>query len=129
MQRFMLIIREDLTKLEKMTNQERYSRSVEDILAWVRSLTDAGQYVDGEPLAPKGRLVRKDQIIVDGPFIDAKEGIAGVATILAENLDQAAEIALTCPLIRDEIAIIEVRPIDGFIQLGQAMDKIKNETR
>jgi hypothetical protein len=125
MQRFLLIVREDLSKLQKMTDQERYSRSVEELLAWIKSLTDAGQHLQGEPLAIKGRLVRKDQVIVDGPFIDAKEGIAGFQIILAENLDQAAEIALSCPLVRNEIAIIEVRPIAGLTQLDKAWDQVK----
>lgn len=125
MQRFLFLIRDDLTKLEKMTNQERYSRCVEEQLAWVQSLTDAGHHLEGEPLAIKGRLVRKDQVIVDGPFVDAKEGIAGFDIILAENLDQAAEIALTCPLVRHGISIIEVRPIDGVVYMNQLLKEIK----
>jgi hypothetical protein len=124
MQRFLFIIRDDLTKLETMTNQERYSRCVEEQLAWVKSLADAGLHLQGEPLAIKGRLVKKDQIIADGPFVDAKEGIAGFDIILAENLDQAAEIALTCPLVKSEISIIEVRPIDGIVQLNQAFNQV-----
>ena len=123
MQRFLFIIRDDLTKLQNMTNQERYSRCVEEQLAWIKSLADAGLHLQGEPLAIKGRLVRKDQVISDGPFIDAKEGIAGFDIILAENLDQAAEIALTCPLVKNEISIIEVRPLDSFAQLTQALDQ------
>ena len=125
MQRFLFIIRDDLSKLEKMTTQERYSRCVEEQLAWIKSLADAGLHLQGEPLAIKGRLVRKDQVIADGPFIDAKEGIAGFDVILAENLDQAAEIALTCPLVKNEISIIEVRPIDGLTQLDQALKELK----
>jgi hypothetical protein len=125
MQRFLFIIREDLTKLEKMTSLERYSRSMEEHMAWIRSLVDAGMHQQGEPLAIKGRLVRKDQIIVDGPFVDAKEGIAGFDVILAENLEQAAEIALTCPLVRHEIAIIEVRPIDGLELLTEALNAVR----
>jgi hypothetical protein len=121
MQKFLFIIREDLTKTGKMTNQERYSRSAEEHLAWIRSLAEAGQHLQGEPLAVKGRLVRKDQIIVDGPFVDAKEGVAGFDMILAENLDQAAEIALTCPLVKNEICIIEVRPLDGVDALEKAI--------
>ena len=125
MQRFLFIIREDLTKLEKMTDQERYSRSMEEHMAWIKSLVDAGQHLQGEPLAIKGRLVRKDQVIVDGPFVDAKEGIAGFDIVLAENLDQAAEIAFTCPLVRNEIAIIEVRPIDNLSILGDVLGQVK----
>jgi hypothetical protein len=121
MERFLFIIREDLEKTGKMTTRERYSRSVEEHLAWIQSLVDAGQHLQGEPLAVKGRLVRKDEIIADGPFIDAKEGVAGFDIILAENLDQAAEIALTCPLVKNEICIIEVRPIDGSECLDEAL--------
>src|SRR5215831_9125209 len=112
MQRFLFIIRDDLNKLSKMTNVERYSRSIEEHMAWIKSLVDAGRHLQGEPLAIQGRLIRKDEIIADGPFVDAKEGIAGFDIILAENLDQAAEIALTCPLVTNEVSIIEVRPID-----------------
>jgi hypothetical protein len=126
MERFLFIIREDLTKTALMTDQERYSRSAEEHLAWIKSLADAGQHLQGEPLAVKGRLVRKDQIIVDGPFVDAKEGIAGFDIILAENLNQAAEIALTCPLVKNEICIIEVRPIDAATALQQALEDGKS---
>ncbi|GAB1445164.1 hypothetical protein MASR2M41_08310 [Flammeovirgaceae bacterium] len=56
-------------------------------------------------------LVTKDEIISDGPFIEAKEAISGFTIIKAESLQQASEIAYACPLVQIGHIKIEVRPI------------------
>jgi hypothetical protein len=50
-------------------------------------------------------------VVSDGPFIEAKEAISGYIIITAENLEQAASISQTCPLVINGTAVIEVRPI------------------
>lgn len=110
MQRFMLIVREDLKKLRELTDEERFS-NFPMMLEWVKSLAESGNYVCGEPLAISGRYVTKNQVLSDGPFIEAKEGIAGYDIVLAENLNQAISIAQTCPMVMRGTAIREVRPM------------------
>jgi hypothetical protein len=110
MEKFMLIIREDLGKLGKMTDEERFA-NIPMMLKWVDSLIESGNYIKGEPLLIKGRYVSKDQILSDGPFIEAHEGISGYEIIWAENLEQAAAIAQHCPLVQKGLAVREVRPI------------------
>ena len=110
MEKFMLIIREDLAKMSKMTDEERFA-NIPMMLKWVDSLIESGNYIKGEPLLIKGRYVTKDQILSDGPFIEAHEGISGYEVIRAENLDQAAAIAQNCPLVQRGLAVREVRPI------------------
>jgi hypothetical protein len=110
MEKFMLIIREDLGKLNKMTDEERFA-NIPMMLKWVDSLIESGNYIKGEPLLIKGRYVSKDQILSDGPFIEAREGISGYEIIRAENIEQAAAIAQTCPLVQSGLAVREVRPI------------------
>jgi len=110
MEKFMLIIREDLEKLGQMTEEERFS-NIPIMLKWVDSLIESGNYIKGEPLLIKGRYVSKDQILSDGPFIEAREGISGYEIIRAENIEQAAAIAQTCPLVQQGLAVREVRPI------------------
>lgn len=123
MEKFMFIVREDLNNLSKMSDEQRYSRAVDEHLAWLKSLADIGQHVMGEPLAIKGAVVRKDEVMTDGPFIEAKEGISGFDIIIAENFEQAIAIAQTCPLVLNEIAIIEVRPIDSPTALSDQVGK------
>jgi hypothetical protein len=110
MERFMMIIREDLGKMGKMTDEERFT-NIPMMLKWVDSLIESGNYIKGEPLLVKGRYVSKDQILSDGPFIEAREGISGYEIIRAENIEQAAAIAQTCPLVQKGLAVREVRPI------------------
>jgi len=110
MEKFMLIIREDLGKMGKMTDEERFA-NIPMMLKWVDSLIESGNYIKGEPLLIKGRYVSKDQILSDGPFIEAREGISGYEIIRAESLEQAAAIAQNCPLVQRGLAVREVRPI------------------
>ena len=110
MENFMLIIREDLSMLGKMTDEERFA-NIPMMLKWVDSLIESGNYIRGEPLLIKGRYVTKDQILTDGPFIEAQEGISGYEIIRAESLEQAAAIAQNCPLVQRGLAVREVRPI------------------
>ncbi len=109
MERFMFIVREDLEKIGKLTDEERLT-NVPPPEEWIRSLVESGNYVTGDALAVKGRYVSRNAVESDGPFIEAKEGISGYDIILAENLEQAVSIAQTNPLVTSGTAIIEVRP-------------------
>lgn len=110
MQKFMLIIREDLSRIGKLTDEERFS-NIPDQLKWIKSIAESGNYITGEPLGVKGRYVSKDNVLSDGPFIESKEGVSGYDMIWAENINQAVAIAQMCPLVVKGVAVIEVRPV------------------
>lgn len=106
----MLVVREDLQMLKKLTEAERRV-CVQELTVWVKELAASGNYLEGKPLLMEGKYVTKDHILSDGPFIEAKEGVSGYIIIQAENLNQAATLAQTCPkLIAGEL-VMEVRPI------------------
>jgi hypothetical protein len=110
MEKFLLIVKEDVQRLALLTKEEM-NANIREMTMWVEELAQSGNYVNGEPLMHIGRYVSRDQVLSDGPFIEAKEAISGYITIAAENIDQAASIAQTCPkVIRNEL-ILEVRPI------------------
>jgi hypothetical protein len=114
MEKFMLIVREDLARIGRLSIQKRFSEGP-DMSAWVKSLIDSGNYISGQPLAVTGRYVTQHEVMSDGPFIEAKEGISGYDIILAENLDQAVAIAQSCPMVKTGFAIREVRPFQDFV--------------
>ena len=114
MERFMLIVREDLKRIGRLKTEDRFAEGP-DMTDWIKSLIESGNYIGGEPLAIKGRYVTQNEVLSDGPFIEAKEGISGYDIILAENLEQATAIAQTCPMVVAGFAIREVRPIQPFI--------------
>jgi len=113
MKKFLLLIREDLHMLMQMT-PEQQTADIQAMVKWVEELTQSGNYLSGDPLEVGMRLSTKDGILTDGPFIEAKEGISGYTLIQATSLDQAAELAATCPLVQTGQLTIEVRPILAF---------------
>ena len=108
MEKFLLLVREDVKKESKLSEEE-VNANIQVMMKWVEEL--AGNYIGGEPLKPVGKYVSKEQIVSDGPFIEAKEAISGYIFIQAENIDHAASIAQTCPEVLDGRIVLEVRPI------------------
>lgn len=66
------------------------------------------------PAADTATSIRGD-VVTDGPFVDAKEVIAGLTIIEAPDLDAALEIARANPATQQGGGV-EVRPVEvGFI--------------
>jgi hypothetical protein len=110
MEKFMLVIREDLKRLSQYSEKARVA-DLQAMLEWTKSIAESGNYIDSAPLAATGRYVKKTDVLSDGPFIESKEGIAGYYIILAESLNQAVSIAQTSPLVMKGEQAIEVRPM------------------
>jgi hypothetical protein len=110
MEKFLLIIREDLNKLRKWNEEQRYD-GIREMDEWVKTLVQQGNYITGDALHIKGSYVSKDNVLSDGPFIEAKEGISGIMTIEAKDLQDAVSIAQTCPVVQSGNMAIEVRPL------------------
>ena len=117
MEKFLLLVREDINMLKQMGNEGRY-KNMRDMMKWVESLAESGNYTGGEPLELEGRYVRGNDILSDGPFIETKEGISGYIFIQAENIEQAASITQSCPLVMQNRMILEVRPV---MKIDQAL--------
>ncbi|MCF0065227.1 YciI family protein [Dyadobacter chenwenxiniae] len=109
MKRFLLLIREDISRLAQMSEEEM-QQDIAEMNGWVEELVRFDNFVSGEPLENEGQTIGKP-VATDGPFIDSKEGISGYMIIQAENLEQAAAIAAQCPHIVQGKISIEVRPI------------------
>lgn len=117
MEKFLLLIREDLKKAEQMS-EDQINEGIERMTSWVSELSNSGNFIQGDPLLNTGKYVQKDAILSDGPFIEAKEAISGFMIIQAESINQAAALAQTCPLVATEDVVIEVRPIMALENAG-----------
>lgn len=116
MEKYLLIVRENLREIGRFTQEERFTRSP-DMSPWLESLSKSGRYIMGEPLYVSGSYVSRDEVITDGPFIEAREGVSGFDLIWAESMEQAVAIAQSCPMVRSGFAIREVRQVvnvDGW---------------
>ena|SRR5579863_1550935 len=110
MEKFLLLVREDINMLKQIGSEGRY-QNMRDMMKWVESLAEYGNYIGGEPLVMAGKYVSQNDILSDGPFIETKEAISGYIFLQAENIEQAASIAQSCPLVMQNRMILEVRPV------------------
>ena len=79
-------------------------------------LVKAGVMLAGEGLHPssKGKRVRfsgKDRTVIDGPFAESKELIAGFWLWQVKSLDEALEWVKRCPNPHEAEGELEIRPV------------------
>jgi len=86
---------------------------------WFESLVAEGKAVEGQPLEDATRLVAGPggTRIVDGPYPEAKEAIAGYVKLLVSGLDEATAIAKRHPALAYGM-MIEVRELTPGCHLG-----------
>jgi len=79
-------------------------------------LQKAGILLDAAGLHPtsKGKRVRfagQDRNVIDGPFTEAKELIAGYWLWEVKSMEEAVEWLKRCPNPHNEVADVEIRPL------------------
>ena len=92
---------------------EPYDPEADTIGVWVDEMTDRGVSIMGERLRPVEDAttvrVRGGKLLVtDGPYIEAKEWVAGFDVLECRDLDEAIEVASKHPMAR--FGTLELRP-------------------
>jgi len=108
---FMLILREDP---DLMATKEQRELAFQRVGEYAMGLIGDGVLTGGSPLhaiaeARKIRTREGKQRVLEGPFTESKEVIAGYFLIEAPDLDAAVAIAAKCP--NAEFGSVEVREI------------------
>ena len=96
---FMLILSEDP---DLVATEEQRKLAVQQVGEYAMGLVTDGVLKGGAPLRPvseakKVRTREGRQRVLDGPFAESKEVIAGYFVIDAPDLDAAVAIAVQCP--------------------------------
>lgn len=89
-------------------------------------LVEAGLMLAGDGLHPtsKGKRMRfsgKDRTVIDGPFAETKELIAGYWIWQVKSMDEAVAWLKRCPNPHEEDCEVEIRPIFEMEDFGAAM--------
>jgi hypothetical protein len=113
-QKYMLILGgADLDK--RSGNPDFRSRMIERYMAWVQALRDSGRLVASVKLHDQTgrRLTVRGGEVIDGPFVESKDAVGGVFVIAAASLDEATELARSCPVLDLQRGYVEVRAIES----------------
>jgi uncharacterized protein YciI len=73
----------------------------------------------GFGLAEEGKILKPSGLITDGPFVELKEKLGGLAIVKAESLDEATTLAHGCPVL-DIGGSVEIREAFLVKNSGQA---------
>jgi hypothetical protein len=92
--------------------------------AYNEELVKAGVMLDGEGIHPSSKGVRihfsgDQRSVVDGPFAETKELIAGFWIWQVRDMDEAVEWAKRCPNPTGEESILELRPVFEAEDFGE----------
>lgn len=108
--RYLLMISTDESRVDEMEGADR----IRPFHAWMDDLVRRGVIRAHEGLQPSNSAttvrVRDDQVLLtDGPYLEVKDQIGGIALIEVDDLDQAIEIAAGHPA--SMIGQVEIRPL------------------
>jgi len=95
-----------------------------DMGKYNEALQKAGIMLDGAGLHPssKGKRVRfagQNRAVIDGPFAETKELIAGYWLWEVKSMDEAVEWLKRCPNPHNEITDVEIRELYTAEDLAQ----------
>ena len=111
---------------ESEAGQMPSEQLLRDMGKYNEELVHAGVMQAGEGLQPssKGARVRfsgSKRTVVDGPFAETKELIAGFWMWQVKSMDEAIEWVKRCPNPMNEDSTIEIRPVFEMEDFGEAM--------
>lgn len=97
---------------EPEAGEEQSAETMKAVGTWWEKYSQAGAIVGGERLQPSAnattvRLGGSVPAIVDGPFAETKESIAGFAIVDVPDLDAALEMTRNWPAS----PVVEIRPV------------------
>ncbi len=112
---YMLLIYASETDFSYMTSEE-LAAIMQGHSTFAQEAMQRGILVGGAPLQPTStartvRIRKGKTLVIDGPFAETKEQLAGTYILDCKNLDEAIELATKIP---DALyGSIEIRPLMG----------------
>lgn len=112
MNEFLLIFRMAERKEEEIPpSPEQIQAMMKPWQDWLAALTAQQKLVSsGNRLAPEGKVIKANNLMINGPYVEIKEAIGGYIIIRAGSLEEAATLTLDCPIFHMG-GNVEVRPI------------------
>lgn len=112
MTEFLLIFRQcPVSSGQAAPSPEQMQAAMKPWQDWIGSIAAQNKLVTaGNRLVADGKVVKPDNLVTDGPYVETKETIGGYTIIKANSLEEATEISKGCPILKTG-GSVEVRAI------------------
>lgn len=99
---------------------------LEEMGRYNEELINAGIMLAGEGLRPSSHAKRigfegRNRTVIDGPFAETKELVAGYWLWEVRDMDEAVEWVKRCPNPMEGYSEVEIRPVYEMSDFGEAM--------
>lgn len=112
MQKFMLLYKGGDPDWMENTSPEDMAASMEKWGDWMAGLEQKGQLENGgSPLSYEGKSLTKDGVITDIAASELKELVTGYSIVRAHNMQEAIEIAKSCPIFNYPDITVDIREV------------------
>ncbi len=110
--KYMLMIYSNPTMVQALG--EDLGQVMSEVETLINELTESGEWIGGEALADPAQALTirvRDGVptVTDGPFVEAKEHLAGYCLFECDSVERATEIAARWPDAR--FHAVELRPL------------------
>lgn len=110
MKEFVLLFRMDITNEEAQPSKKQMESYMQQWMSWISEIAEKQQLADGgNHFSRQGRVLKPNHEVIETPHISNNNSIAGYIIVLAQNLDEATEIAKKCPILNGQNTSVEIR--------------------
>jgi hypothetical protein len=98
MTEFMMIFRNNYNPAFK-PSPEQMQASIKQWQDWIGGIAAQGKFVSTNALNFEGKIVKPNNIVTDGPYVEMKEMVGGYIVVKANSIDEAIKLADGCPTL------------------------------
>ena len=110
MKDFLFVYRADYSNMPQTTPEERQAET-KKWMDWIGGIAAQGKLTAaGAPLTGVGRVIKPNNVVTDGPYMEIKEAIGGYSIVKAASIEEAAELSKGCPILASG-GNVEIREI------------------
>lgn len=110
MKKFVLLFRMNITDQQLQPSSEQMDQYMQQWTDWIHTIIEDGQLANGgNHFSVQGRVLKSGGEVLETPHISENISIAGYIIVLANNLDEATQIAMKCPILNGQQTSVEIR--------------------
>jgi hypothetical protein len=101
MNEFMLLFRRDIKSSEGQPSPEKLQALAKQWQDWMGAVAAQDKFVSaGNRLSQSGRVIKPGNAVINGPYAEIKEALAGYIVVKAKDYDEAVSLAKGCPILQ-----------------------------
>ena len=99
MKDFLFVYRSDYSSIPRNSPEEMQTM-MKRWMDWLGNIAAQNKLTDkGNRLDTSGKVVKPNNVIADGPYMEIKESIGGYSIVKTESIEDAVELARSCPIL------------------------------